>query len=201
MAKTSRRGWLLAAAVPLLACGEPYPCEKNVEILEPMLLAGEREMRVTCASGTQLSLSTGIRMTGTYGTSSLTRTTIDLFANVENTEEAIGPLLYIDIPKELEDGTYSVEGPTPPIKITSVENLRGTITFQRTRDFPFVDQVDPPEGEVSNAVVVTLDIQGSYDFHNTCGKGTFALGPVTVNLRRTSEVGTCRTDVKWGGGH
>lgn len=202
MAMTWRRGWLLAAAASLISCGAPYPCEKDVKLQDPVILAGSAKARVTCASGAQQLTNTSLEYRDRQGT---VDTTIDVLFSSEVGVGVDGPRFFIEIPRELADGTYAMEGATPPIKVYSpgedLSQLRGTISFQRTHNVPFIDQEAPPEGEVTSSLLLTLDLQGSYGYTGDCGQGTFGVGPVTIQFERSAKVDTCRDEVHLGGGH
>jgi hypothetical protein len=175
-------------------------CEEDVRTPAAVVLSGDAQTRVTCASSEQMLIPFTGRF-GTYYREYRVDNGLAIELSSERTESSVGPGLSIYIRKDVPDGTYSMEAPPSGLRIQGVERLirlQGTVAFERSRNLPSIDVLEPENGPVTSTITLSLDLQGTYQYPGGCGEGTFALGPVTLRLQRSSEVDTCHSAPGFG---
>jgi hypothetical protein len=174
-----------------------YPCEVKDE-LQVEVQEGEAVATMECgaAQASRATLSTtGMRWGRLLGSDHLTMDL--LFSSAGEDVE-----LELVIPRELADGTYPANHPLGELpferepsfllEVKGGGEVSGTVSIQRTRDFPFVDVDEPEPGPFRSEVVLKLDLSGKVASNNTCVN--FRVAPVTLRLLSDKEVGICETD-------
>jgi len=194
----------LLVSTSILVSGCSYPCleRKEARLQSPP----EEAVALIDCGAAESSLATldtqGVKWRYLFGNEHT-----ELYLDFER-QEGGGVELTVTLPRELADGTYPANmslGRLPGsqkhgqlVEVSSGGEVTGTVSFQRTRDYPFVD-VEATVGTHSPELVLTLDLSGRRAGLSSCAD--FRLDAVTLRLVGDLEVATCSLEEARLGGH
>lgn len=200
---TLSKGWgLLAGPALLLGCAS-YPCETEATQPGATVLSGADSLSVTCKNGASHPLSVSSATSMARSSTADGRMGVVVFLSALSGKVDKSSVDFdIFIPADVADGTYAIGRPTSDIQVSrrgdATATFEGTVTFRRSRDFPFVDVLEPEQGAVIISTVdLSMEVRGEIHYNNygdTCGTGRFSVGPLALHLDRMGEIGTCTRD-------
>ena len=112
---------------------------------------------------------------------------------------------------DLQDGTHTMGPDAKSLNLSSAvgdytvpTDYRGTLTFQRSRPVPLVDEKDPEHGSYNYTFDGTLALEGTMPaaaWPECKGPISFKLAPVSFHMEKNTSIVSCDLSGIRGGGH